>query len=619
MKDTGGHPGAQCRRSSRLSMRLTCLGTAGIVGVLAACTGPPPEHPAATPETPSVQSAATTPTSLARAEVTVNFPGASGLEATVTNRPQTPDMQVALPPQASLDQVVDLDMKTGAFPASGAQVTFALNQPVPGDKVAFVANWCPGSQSWVPLASETSPDGKSISAKLAHFSTYGLAFWSNLTGKLLSVRTSRPDCPAPPPNWDDNSAPQFFDDINGPVLWCATTDPAHPDDLEIKLKLNRGAAAAITTAIKPNWSHSDLWQGNTPETWSTMVLSGPDALVPDPGAYFIQPTGEYEFGFGKADVLNFWHSNRTKPLIQVDATVPYVLAGLIYTQISDASVVPALSLITTTMAIAQCSSEIYGAGVDLTLSSSSLKSLGAQLPGLMGALASCMSGQSDSVAQAAANYWATRNPASTITEVEKSAHLAAKRILVAARIYAAAQALAPVADAATDLLLDPIARQFIFQPSDQALKDYVQNNRPTVPGLPVVLEGKWCSQLNPSNCFSVADEKAKHPDLFVYYSGPAKDAPGATDYAFCIGHTPGAGNTCSTAGSIFVRYFPVGVGWDCSKNHAYYDQIPICDPDYSAAHDLSRPRIIHPPNHQQGSVYHDSEPMYLVSGGGGSN
>ncbi|MBE4716586.1 alpha/beta fold hydrolase [Pseudarthrobacter sp. AB1] len=137
------------------------------------------------------------------------------------------------------------------------------------------------------------------------------------------------------------------------------------------------------------------------------------------------------------------------------------------------------------------------------------------------------------------------------------------------------------------------------------------SSRLSVPGFPAELKGKWCSHLNPDNCFSIADKKARFPDLFVAYSGPAVDAPGATDYQFCIEHVPG--NSCPPLVSMGVRYYPTGIGWDCSKNY-YAEQLPTCDPDYSAAHDITKPRIIVPPNHQQDRVYHDSEPMYLVSG-----
>ncbi|MDP9905569.1 hypothetical protein [Arthrobacter bambusae] len=384
-------------------------------------------------------------------------------------------MQSAVPTHSSLDKVVDLEMNTGVFPSTGAMLTFTLDQPLPNENTAFIASWDTRNLDWVPQASALSPDRKNVSTKLAHFSTYGLFdIVSNTIGKVVGARTTRPECKNPPPTWDDKSSPQFYDDINGPVLWCATSDPANPDNLEIRLKLNRGAAASFTTAIKPVWTQSDLWGGVTPETWATMVLSGPESLIPKQDTYFIQPTGEFTFRFNKSDLLNFWHSNLTKPLIEVDTTVPDVLAGLLYNEVSnDTSGVPALSFVTTIMAVTQCASDIYTSGGDLALSSTSVKSVVSELPALMGTLSSCLAAQSDSVAQAAAKYWATRNPASTITEIEKKAHFAAKGILVWAQIYAAVQVLAPVADALTDLLLDPIARQFEFQPSDAALKAFL--------------------------------------------------------------------------------------------------------------------------------------------------
>lgn len=482
MKNAGGRPSTRSHRFSRLWMNMTCLAVGCSVGMLAACTGPPAKPDAETSGTASIQPAATPETPSDQANASVSFPGASGLEASVTNHPETPEMKAALPAQSSLGQIVDLDMKTGAFPSSGANLTFAMNDPLPADKVALVSNWDPGSETWIPLASETSSDGKSVSAKLSHFSTYGLTFWSNLTGKLLGVRTTPPDCPAPPapPSWDDNSAPQYFDDINGPVLWCVGADSANPDDLEIKLKLNRGAAAAITTAINPVWTHSDLWQDDTPETWTQMVLAvglqtgGPNPLADTADSYFIQPTGEYTFRFAKADVLNFWHSNRTKPLIQVDATIPYVVAGLLYAQ---ASAIPALPLVFTLMALTQCSSAILSTGINLQLTASSQKDFGSELPDILKTFASCVVSQKEPITKSVADYWKDKKPTASLPWLDTTARLAGKSLMAAAAAYALAQVLAPVADALTDLLLDPIARQFVFQPSDQALKEYAQGQQ----------------------------------------------------------------------------------------------------------------------------------------------
>lgn len=137
------------------------------------------------------------------------------------------------------------------------------------------------------------------------------------------------------------------------------------------------------------------------------------------------------------------------------------------------------------------------------------------------------------------------------------------------------------------------------------------SSRLSVPGLPAALKGKWCSRIKPDNCFDAADKLAQSPDFFVASSSPAEDAPGATDYTFCFAHE--FGNSCSTAGSMYVRYYPVGVGWDCSKNR-WAPRLSSCVPDYSTAHDITKPRIVVLPNHQQGNVYFDTEPMYSVGG-----
>lgn len=598
--------------NGNLCLRIVCFMTVTSMTALTGCTGSPPQQPPAETQ-PSTST--TQPPSPDPVEAKINFQGGSGtLAATTKSQSQSPDMTTAIPADASLKEVVDLEMTTGEFPSSGAVLTFTVAQPVPADRTPFIARWDQQNLAWVPLASRTSPDRTMVSAKLEHFSTYGfLDILSNGIGKLIGDRTARPDCPARPPDWDDKAAPQFYDDINGPILWCATTDPAHPDDLEIKLRLNRGAAASITTAVKPVWSQSDLWQRLVPETWATMGLSGPESLIPNPDTYFIQPTGEFDFRFSKSDVLTYWHANRTKPLIEVDTSVPDVLAGLLFSVASDN--IPggsALFLATAAMSITQCSSDMYGAGGDLALSAASVKAVASKLPVLMGALASCLAGQKEFVAHAVARDWVRRHPTAAIQEIADTAGLAAKRVVVVAQIYAAVQVLAPVADALTDLLLDPVARQFVFQPSDTALKEYIQNTRPTVPGIPGELGGKWCSRLNPGKCFSIVEKKAQYPDLFLEDSYPAADAPGATDYALCLGHE-GGNNSCAVAYSIYVRYYPVGIGWDCSKNY-YHKQLPTCVPDFSHAHDLTKPRIVVLPNHQQGTAYYDSEPMYLVGG-----
>lgn len=92
MRGSAGHSRLRYQRFNRIWMQVKCLVTACSVGLLAACTGPPSEHPAESSETASVAPAASTPGPSAEPHATVSFPGASGLEASVTNEPQTPEM-----------------------------------------------------------------------------------------------------------------------------------------------------------------------------------------------------------------------------------------------------------------------------------------------------------------------------------------------------------------------------------------------------------------------------------------------------------------------------------------------------------------------------------------------
>lgn len=133
----------------------------------------------------------------------------------------------------------------------------------------------------------------------------------------------------------------------------------------------------------------------------------------------------------------------------------------------------------------------------------------------------------------------------------------------------------------------------------------------SIPGLPNALSGKWCTRTGPTSCFSDAETKAKFPSIRVDSSNPADRVPGATDYTLCI--QMDLGDHCSMASTMFLRYFPVGVGWNCGRSEvpgAY--NFPACDPDFSSAHDVSQPRLVRLLNHQQGTNYVDQAPMYRV-------
>nr|CAD47903.1 hypothetical protein [Paenarthrobacter nicotinovorans] len=131
----------------------------------------------------------------------------------------------------------------------------------------------------------------------------------------------------------------------------------------------------------------------------------------------------------------------------------------------------------------------------------------------------------------------------------------------------------------------------------------------SIPGMPAAVGGKWCTRSTPAICFSDVETKAKYPSIRVQYAEPSDPPPGATDYTLCI--QMDLGNGCSTASTIFLRYFPTGVGWNCVQAEVLRGfKKPACDPDYSSAHDTSQPRLVVLLNHQQGPTYSDQLPMY---------
>ncbi|WP_411373306.1 hypothetical protein ACLH0K_09005 [Arthrobacter sp. MPF02] len=130
-----------------------------------------------------------------------------------------------------------------------------------------------------------------------------------------------------------------------------------------------------------------------------------------------------------------------------------------------------------------------------------------------------------------------------------------------------------------------------------------------IPGLPPALSGKWCTRSAPTSCFSAEETKRTSPEARIEYQGSSDSVPGATDYTLCIRMDLGDG--CTTASSIYLRYFPTGVAWNCTEAEvAGGFRMPACDPDYTAAHDVSQPRLVRLLNHQHASTYIDSPPMY---------
>lgn len=128
------------------------------------------------------------------------------------------------------------------------------------------------------------------------------------------------------------------------------------------------------------------------------------------------------------------------------------------------------------------------------------------------------------------------------------------------------------------------------------------------PGWPAEMAGKWCPPSDPSNCFTISGLLEDHPDAFLASSSPSSDAVGATDFGVCL--TLDQGPECSGASSMYFRYFPPGVDWDCVAVEVEGRGWPDCQPDFTAEHDSARPRLIRLLSHQHNTSYTDSEPMY---------
>lgn len=127
-----------------------------------------------------------------------------------------------------------------------------------------------------------------------------------------------------------------------------------------------------------------------------------------------------------------------------------------------------------------------------------------------------------------------------------------------------------------------------------------------VPGYPDELQGTWCTRSGPDECFSLTDILERFPDAYLDHENASDEVPGASDYALCLELE------CSTAASMYLRYFPAGVEWDCRDIEVSQAGWPDCDPDFTSDHDSSVPRLVQLMNHQQDVNYVDVPPMYLV-------
>ncbi len=129
----------------------------------------------------------------------------------------------------------------------------------------------------------------------------------------------------------------------------------------------------------------------------------------------------------------------------------------------------------------------------------------------------------------------------------------------------------------------------------------------SIEGLPSELDGEWCSSSG-DECVSFPDLAEQFPNAWVHSSEASPS--GVTRYVICLDADLGD-SSCTTAMTMYLDYFPVGVSWDCETDGAG-DFFSTCNPDYTSEHDTSQVRLVKQLNHQMEDYYADAHPLYRV-------
>ena len=285
---------------------------------------------------------------------TASFPGDPGLRARVVQAGSDDKQRAALPAATTLRALADFSVDGGQFPASGAQVSFTLDEPLSSERVPVIAHWNEAGEVWDPVATSLSEDRRTVTAAVSHFSEYGFFdYLFNALGQVTgNAAASGVTCDRPLPDWAD---PHYFDDINSPIMWCGGKDTNNADLLVAKVKMNRDTAAKVTLAIDHAWAWSDFWKAS-PTDLATMAAA---AELPDSPfsnrQYLIQPFGEMDFGFSRSELETLFYGGTNQPLIQVETGWFYTAATIMWDLIGDmAGGDSPIAAVSSTMAMMDC-------------------------------------------------------------------------------------------------------------------------------------------------------------------------------------------------------------------------------------------------------------------------
>lgn len=342
---------------------------------------------------------------------------------------------------------------------AGALVSVSLPAPLVEGHELLITHWNEDAETWEPATTDLSADRMIATAQVPHFSKYG--FWDYLFNAANQVMgnaaTTGVACDAPLPDWVE---PEFFDDINGPVLWCGGSDANNPDILVAKLKMNRGYAAKITTALDPEYKWSDLWDGMGPETMVNMLaMANLSSVNKTTNDYIVQPLGEYNFGFNRAAVEKFYADGKwDKPLIEVSVGWVYTAFGFLYSELKDA-VGGDVAATFTALALAQCAYDVNDGVV------------GTDSVSLFTTSMSCIETSLDGLQNGALAFLTKKLPKTSKTTLANRLKPAAAKMKTILKIYSAASMATRIMTSVGDQGLPDITRQFLYSPSLKAIQD----------------------------------------------------------------------------------------------------------------------------------------------------
>jgi hypothetical protein len=347
------------------------------------------------------------------------------------------------------------------LPPSGAVLTRTYPAALPPGVEAGFAYFDDELGGWHVAPSDLSADRTTLTATVHHFSpwtdfTSAAGAWAGNTvesadyhiGSFFDTRVDAPSCTGPGPGWTGNTT--FVSDQNAPLRWCYGHDPAHPEWLVIKVRVNRGSGAVLSSSTAPQWSWNSFLNRDGLQITADIIKDYKTQAAQYLSAFasFGQdvPGGaEVDYGFTEDQVRNA--QNGGLALVQAakpDLTqlVMSLVVGAVADQVDDKTVAYTLGMLTVT----HCGAAIMQAGTNWTR--------------LAGAVTDCLIGAQDVITKEVAGYLAKTKPnlqpAEAVAKAKGATH--ALRYVVAAGVFF------QLATYIGDLNLDEAARTFSVFP-----------------------------------------------------------------------------------------------------------------------------------------------------------